>query len=131
MDVRTSVSAAAASESKIYLCKRYEGHRFWASTPCHLHPKAMLEREERVPADLTWKQRLAYARKVRAEADALQVPPRVSTVRPSGKAPSCEHFQQALERNASAARAGGSARYMDRLNDERRVLFAEKWRAGC
>lgn len=131
VDVRIPVSAGSPTENLVFLCKRYDGQSFWAAMPCHQYQKAMLEREVRVPADLSWKEQVAYARKVRNEAEALQVPPRVRVTSAPKAVPNCERFQQALERNASAARAGGSARYMDRLNDERRKLFAEKWRAGC
>ena len=132
VDVSTAVSAGASAHTAVYLCRRYDGQRFWASMPCHQYRNSLLEREVHVPADLSWKEQLVHAKKTRDEAEALQIPPRTFSTDPSfRKAPSCERFQQALERNASNARAGGSGRYMDRLNEERRHLSVEKWRAGC
>ena len=43
----------------------------------------------------------------------------------------CEGYDRQLERNAQSAREGGSAKTMDRLNEDRRRIEAARSKAGC
>ncbi len=133
IDVSAPVSAGAPDTDTVFLCKRYDGQRFWVPKPCHAYSRFMLERQVRVPAELLWAERLAYAERERLGAEALQRPPPLPKVAASSRQRSrgCEAYRDALERNASAARVGGSARYMDRLSEERRQIWKRMHKAGC
>ncbi len=132
IDVRAPVTGGPPDTEIVYLCKRYSGQKFWAHKPCNKYPRTMLERQVRAPAELSLKERVSFARAEHRTAETLQVPP----VHPRSfveRAPArdCDFYRNALDRNASAARAGGSGKYMDRLNDQRRDLMTRKRHAGC
>lgn len=132
IDVRAPVSSDTPSTEIVYLCKQHNGQLFWIHEPCYRYPKSMLEREVRVPYGMTWDDRVEYARRVKYAADALQIPPAPPVIRQSRQMiPNCDGYRRALENNASAARAGGTARYMDRLAEERRTISRQMHAAGC
>lgn len=92
----------------------------------------MLERRVLVPTELTRKERISFARAAHKKAMAHQMPPvypKALAERPGTRG--CDFYRKALDHNASAARAGGSGKYMDHLNDQRRDLMSRKRNAGC
>ena len=132
VDVRAPVTGGPPDTVTVYLCKRYSGQKFWAHQPCNKYPRTMLERQVLVPAELTHKERVSFARAEHKAAEALQVPPaHPRTVVERSPTRDCDFYRKALDHNASAARAGGSGKYMDRLNDQRRDLMTRKRHAGC
>lgn len=132
VDVKPPVTGGPPDKETVYLCKRYSGQKFWAHLPCSRYPRTMLERQVLVPAELTHKERVSFARAEHKAAEALQAPPvhpRAVVERYPDRG--CDFYRRALDRNASAARAVGSGKYMDRLNDQRRDLMTRKRHAGC
>lgn len=117
----------------LHLCEAYSGRStFWTPDNCASH-RATLKRVVRVPRNLPWADKVALARQARIEGDALRAPPRAATysaAAPAG-ASACSGYAQALEHNTSAARAGGTAQWMEHLAAERRRILAEQSAAGC
>lgn len=72
VEVQKPGHATSAGTAAMFLCKRYNGRRFWTSRPCGQHNASLLEREVRVPLGLKWKEKLAYATRERRKAEALQ-----------------------------------------------------------
>ncbi|WP_028601569.1 hypothetical protein [Ottowia thiooxydans] len=132
VNVSAPLSSDTPSSELVYLCKQHNGQLFWIDKPCYHYQKAMLEREVRVPYGLTWEERVAYAQREKYAADTLQIAPAHPVFRHAGKtAPNCDGYRQALESNASAARAGGTARYMEGLAEQRRAISKQMHAAGC
>lgn len=133
VNVSNAISGGLPDSEIVYLCKQYNGQLFWIDKPCHHYPKSMLERQVLVPAELTWDEKVAYARKERNAAEALQQPPvrpRVAT-QARQQEWSCKAYDDALEQNAAAARAGGPPRHMDWLAAQRRDIWKRQHDAGC
>ena len=132
VDVRAPVTGGPPDTENVYLCKRYSGQKFWAHQHCNKYPRTMLERQVLVPAELTQKEKVSFARAEHKAAEALQRPPiHPKAVVERSTRHDCDFYRKALDRNASAARAGGSGKYMDHLNDQRRDLMTRKRHAGC
>ena len=132
---RSSVSNDTGPTETIYLCKGYDGQRFWAKQNCYHRGGSTLEREVSVPRGLSWQDQVAQASGARQQAEALQhvphttsAPARAST---DTKAHTCAGFAQALRDNDSAARVGGNAQWMEHLANTRRSVIAQQQAAGC
>lgn len=132
VDTRTPVTAGPPVTVTVYLCKRYSGQKFWTHKPCNQYSRVMLESQVLVPTELTRKEQISFARAEHRKTMAHQMPPvhpKAVAERPAKR--DCDFYRKALDHNASAARAGGSGKYMDRLNDKRRDLMSRKRNAGC
>lgn len=125
--------AGAATHSTVYLCKTYQGSGFWSSKHCnHRVPPATLERMVSVPADMAWEDKVKLASGQRRAADALRhSPANTSAPLQQSTGTHCQYFTDALHQNESAARAGGTAHWMEHLAQERRNIIAQQQAARC
>lgn len=136
VEVAPAATAGASPMQTVYLCTSYQGRRFWSEQHCNHHrPPAVLERMVSVPAHLPWEAKLRIARGETAAAEAMvraahAPPPRAVAAGPDKRAV-CESHSEALRANDRAARAGGTAQYMERLAERRRAIIREQQAANC
>lgn len=117
----------------VYLCKAYVGGgRFWSTTHCH-RQSATVDRVVNVPRHLPWERQLDLARASEREGRRLATPPQV--VQAAGprvdNRQACQNWEARIRWIDSAARTGGTAAYMEWLNEERRQALAEQSRLRC
>ena len=139
VDTRAALSAGANTRTEtIYLCKHYQGHHFWSSQNCYAQGQSTVLRTVEVSRQLAWEEKVRLAEGRHSQAEALQAAP-VRSVAAAGGASSgspsspgaCEGYRNALQQNESAARAGGTAAWMNQLAEGRRQLLAQQAAAGC
>lgn len=139
IETSPQVSAGSSPTATVYLCRSYQGHGFWSSKHCNLSKSpTILQRMVSVPAELPWNEKVRLAARLRREADALghapaptpaAVPRQYATQEQNPSV--CTGYAQALKNNESAARAGGTAVWMEHLAQERRNIIAQQAAAGC
>lgn len=135
VDTTPATSAGSeGSKTTIYFCKGYKGTNFWSSKHCISRGDSTLDREVSVPSHLSWNDKVSYAAGQRSAAEALRKPAPAAVaaapVQPDRRFV-CDGYRQALDHNASASRAGGTARWMEHLAQERRNIVAQQQAAGC
>lgn len=120
----------------IYLCKRPDKTElWWIDRPCSQERWDLVE-SVRVPSNVAWKTQMAIAQRKRADdaRQASEARHHYHSAEPgSGRSSEarCEEFKQRVEYLDSAARAGGTARKMEWIREERQRARDEQFRAGC
>uniref|UniRef100_A0AAU8BAV5 DUF4124 domain-containing protein n=1 Tax=Dulem virus 61 TaxID=3145772 RepID=A0AAU8BAV5_9VIRU len=110
----------------VYHCKSYEGAYFWSETHCSKR-RATVDRTVNVPADLDWSVKLSMARQVYNKQTSEQRQRTVRNVHQTQqRTNNCGWIASSLRDVDSRARAGGSASYMESLNEERRRLLRKQ-----
>lgn len=134
---------APASIQTVYLCKAWSGGRFWSAQACQAQ-KATVERMVPVPAHLPWENQLALAQAAHTQGQSLArtgqrapqhpAPQRAAPTtqnQTSHNTAACLSLRQSLQNLDSAARAGGTAKHMEWLANQRRAILAEMSRIRC
>ncbi len=135
VDVTPPVSDPAGPRTVlIYLCQHPADRLAWHASPCS-HAGLALERTERVPFDLDWPQQVAFANRLRAQAQAQTTANAAPARSGSSKAPSRQGQCQALEERVREldhmGRAGSQHYNLDRVRSERKRARDTQFRLKC
>lgn len=121
----------------IYLCKRPDKTElWWIDRPCSQERWDLVE-SVRVPSNVDWKTQMAIAQRKRADdaRRASETSNRYyhSEASSGGRSSEslCDEINRRVEYLDSAARAGGSARKMERIREERQSARDQQFRARC
>lgn len=115
----------------LYHCKNYSGGTFWASAHCSKH-NALIDRTVTVPDNMPFEQQVQIGNKVRADAEALYVPPAQAqqSVAPQSDV-NCVAISQEIASLDAMARQPQSAGTQDRIAQRRKDLRDIQFRNRC
>ena len=141
MDASPAVQAEPATASEaIHLCQSHSGARYWTRKACS-EKQATLVQTVQVPVDLSWNEQLQLAKTARLQAEqkakekakAVKARPESgkTAARPDKRRQRCQQLGEQLRKLDARARAGGTARSMQRLRTRRNELESERFKLQC
>jgi len=136
VDVSPAFSDRHGPKTKeIYLCRAPQGGLYWTVEHCGQRGWT-IERTERVPANVSWEDQLAAARRNKADAEALAAPPAPTYYTPPqtqaiSRSAECEALDAEVKRLDSMGRAGSRYYDLDWIRAQRKEARDRQFRLRC